>query len=58
MRETFRFFKSSRDTLMVLSSLCTHNVVTFNDQPALAVGFEGKDEADPKRRSHLLFNGS
>ena len=53
MRENFTFFESSPDALMVPSFFCTHSVVTFNDWPALVVGFEGKDETDPKRRSQV-----
>ena len=54
VRENVRFFISSPDALMVQPSLCAHCVITFNDGPALVVGFEGKDEADPKRRSQVI----
>ena len=54
MRENVRFFISNPDALMIQPSLCAHCVITFNDGPALVVGFEGKDEADPKRRSQVI----
>ena len=54
MRENVRFFISSPDALMVQPSLCAHCVNTFKDGPALVVGFEGKDEADPKKRTQVI----
>ena len=54
VRENVRFFISSPDALMVQPSLCAHCVITFTDGPALAVGFEGEDEADPKRLSQVI----
>ena len=54
VRENVRFFRSSPDALMVQPSLCAHCVITFNDGPALVVGFEGKNESDSKRRSQVI----
>ena len=54
MKNNVKFFITFPDALMIQPALCAHTVVTMGNEPALVVGFEGKDESDLKRRKQVL----
>ena len=54
LKKTLRFYFSDPKSLMMQPALCSHTVITTSSGPALVVGFEGKMEADGKRRTQIL----